>query len=110
MRAWIALFVVTVAAAPAPAHAQRAIGIRRHRLARVLQHRPAPLGAQPQARALQPVPPLVQRHHREHGNRERTLTPPGVRYGNDGGFGNGKTHLLNAIALEARTTREARVA
>ena len=26
-----------------------------------------------------------------------------------GGFGNGKTHLLNAIALEARTTREARV-
>jgi len=26
-----------------------------------------------------------------------------------GGFGNGKTHLLNAIALEARSTREARV-
>ena len=26
-----------------------------------------------------------------------------------GGFGYGKTHLLNAIALEARTTREARV-
>jgi chromosomal replication initiator protein len=26
-----------------------------------------------------------------------------------GGFGNGKTHLLNAIALEARTTRSARV-